>query len=454
VRRSDALREEARRLGAFARYGRRRVHRAASRTSPFGLFVSFAKVGTIGFGGGLAVVAQIRSLVVRDRRWLSDREFAEGFALAQALPGTSAGNLVSYVGQMLHGVRGAVASLAGFVLPSFLMMVALAIAYGRLRALPDMEHIFHGLNSAVVALIAVTAWRMGRRALVRRWQWWMAALALVVAIAGATTLEVVIVAGLFGIFSETFLDRRRQRWRRIQRLTRRRKERLAELEQRGLASRFLSDDGHGTASPESGSIRSTRGTTLEAASVAASLLMFVASLGILVTLATVFLRVGAVTFGGGFVMIPIIEQSVVNQFHWLTHQEFADATALGQITPGPVLITATFVGYRVAGLVGAAVTTIAVFTPAFLMTVAATSSLRKFQSNVQVQAFLRGVVPAVVGLLVAAAWSIGRAGIHSWVGVTIAAIAAVVLLRTRMNAAAVIFGAGLARYVVYLSLGR
>jgi chromate transporter len=138
--------------------------------------------------------------------------------------------------------------------------------------------------------------------------------------------------------------------------------------------------------------------------------------------------------------------------HWLTHQEFADATALGQLTPGPVLITATFIGYRVAGTLGALIATIAVFLPAFVMTVAAGSSLRRFRANRQVQAFLRGVTPAVVGLLIAAAWSIGRAGIHSWLGLILALFAAIVLLRFKVNPFWVILGAGIARVVLGLIL--
>src|SRR5258705_3152200 len=121
-------------------------------------------------------------------------------------------------------------------------------------------------------------------------------------------------------------------------------------------------------------------------------------------------------------MILLIKPEVVKARHWLTHQEFADATALGQITPGPVLITATFVGYRVAGTLGALVATVSVFLPSFLMTIAAGSSLKRFRSNEAVQSFLMGVTPAVVGLLVAAALSMGRAGIHSWIGLTLTAI--------------------------------
>jgi chromate transporter len=126
---------------------------------------------------------------------------------------------------------------------------------------------------------------------------------------------------------------------------------------------------------------------------------------------------------------------------------------LGQITPGPVLITATFIGYRVAGTLGALVATVAVFLPAFLMTVAAGSSLRRFRANRQVQSFLRGVTPAVVGLLIAAAWSIGRAGIHTWLGLTISVFVAVLLLRFRLNPFWVILGAGVARFLFGVLLG-
>jgi chromate transporter len=172
-----------------------------------------------------------------------------------------------------------------------------------------------------------------------------------------------------------------------------------------------------------------------------------AKLGLLLTLSAIFLRMGSVTFGGGLVMLPLIESEVVNNHQWLTHQEFADATALGQITPGPVLITATFIGYRVAGTLGALVATISIFLPAFLMTIAAASSLRRFRSNEQVQSFLRGIAPAVVGLLVAAALSVGRAGIHTWVGLSIMIVAVFTLIRFRPNAFWVILGAGVIRYL-------
>lgn len=140
--------------------------------------------------------------------------------------------------------------------------------------------------------------------------------------------------------------------------------------------------------------------------------------------------------------LPLIESEVVNGHHWLTHQEFADATVLGQVTTGPVLISATFIGYRVAGTLGALIATVSIFLPSFLMTIAAGSSLRRFRDNQIVQSFLRGVTPAVVGLLIAAAWSIGRSGIHTSIGISMALAAAVILVRFRPNPFWVIIGIG------------
>jgi chromate transporter len=506
-----------------ARYGRRELERVARTATLGGLFLSFLKIGTVGFGGGLAVIAQIRALVVQKRLWLTEYEFAEAFALAQSLPGTSAGNTASYIGLRLRGWRGACAAMGGFILPSTLMMVLLAILYRHLRALPDMDRLFHGLNAAVVALVIVTAWRMGRNTLDKRWQWIVAVLScLTVAIFNATVLEVVLAAGLVGIYMDSFAEKQLQRLRRIGTLAARRRARIrtrraqrrrarrAQVKThdfyggyltRALADererRMIGDDGSdevdalieagedgedfdtaevtnargGVVSIDGDKIESLDesveavtdgdavaegdgaesrggGTRLRALGVVGVAMPVLAKLSLLIAISSIFLRVGAVTFGGGFVMIPLIESEVVDTRHWLTHQEFADATALGQMTPGPVLITATFIGYRVAGTLGALVATVSIFLPAFLMTVAAGSSLKRFRTNRQVQAFLRGVTPAVVGLLVAAGLSIGRAGIHTWLGLTIAVVCVAVLVRFRPNPFWVIAGAGAVRFLL------
>jgi chromate transporter len=305
---------------------------------------------------------------------------------------------------------------------------------------------------------------------------------LTVALFGATVLEVVFAAGVVGIFIDSFAEKQWQRWRAARTSTSRRRERIAtrmiarrrerrnaERKQEfvgGYLMRAIAEErvrlaaaaleveademqdveetGKGSEPPSKTKLHS-----IGALGVAMPVL---AKLGLLFALSAIFLRIGAVTFGGGFVMIPLMEAEVVKSHQWLTHQEFADATALGQITPGPVLITATFIGYRVAGTLGALVATISIFLPAFLMTIAAGASLRRFRSNEIVQSFLRGVTPAVVGLLVAAALSIARVGINGWVGASMAAIAMFVLIRFRPNAFWVILGAGVIRFLIGLIL--
>jgi len=461
---------------------RREIERIANTPTLGGLFLSFLKIGTVGFGGGLAVIAQIRTLAVQQRRWLTEQDFASGFALAQTLPGTAAGNVATYVGLRLRGWRGASVAIAGFILPSMLMMIVLAILYRHLRYLPDTDRLFNGLNAAVVALIIVTAWRMGRNTLSKPWQWFLAVFAcIIVAFFSATVIEVVLAAGLVGIFIDSFaekqlrklvqlrgvasrrkriaarvtLQRRRRRMREThfvggyltRAMAEERVRRAAELaaaktksEESTPTDDPINDQNHDAPQPPT--------KKLSSAVLFGVSMPILAKVALLLTLSTIFLRIGSITFGGGFVMIPLIEAEVVDSHHWLTHQEFVDATALGQVTPGPVLITATFIGYRVAGTLGALVATISIFLPSFLMTVVAGSSLARFHTNKIVQSFLKGVTPAVVGLLVAAGISVGRAGIHSWVGMLIAVIAGAVLVRFRPNAIWVILGAGLVRFVI------
>jgi len=420
------------------------------------------------------VLTHIRQIVVQERRWLSEQDFIEALALGQSLPGTSAGNAVTYIGFRLRGWRGAGVSLSGFILPSMLMMIALAMLYDRISALPNTQQLFHGFNAAVVALIAVTAWRMGRHTSSKTWQRILIVLSFAAVIfLKATVIEVILISGLIGIGIESFAEKQLPRLERIRgfanrrqrrirtRLTARRPrkphrffggyltEAMAEerLRQMSEARVTQPDNDEIDLAEEANSDKRTLGAFLLPA------IPGIAKLGLALSVSFIFLRIGAVTFGGGFVMIPEIENEVVNSHQWLTHQEFADATALGQITPGPVLIMATFVGYRVAGIFGALLSTLCVFLPSFLMTIAAGSSFRRFRANRQMQAFLRGVAPAVTGLLVAAAWSVARSGIHTIIGATMALVILVILLRYRPNAFWVLMGAGVFRFLLALAIG-
>ena len=467
--------QRVRKIRTRARYEQRRLKRISRTATLGGLFLSFLKIGITGFGGGFAVLAQIRHLVVLERRWLGEHDFVEALALGQSLPGTSAGNAVTYLGFRLRGWRGAAVSLGGFILPSMLMMIALGALYDRFRALPNTEQLFHGFTAAVVALIAVTAWRMGRHTSSKTWQRILIVLSFAaVILLRATVIEVILVAGLIGIGMESFVEprlprlgrirgfaeRRQQRIRERLSVRRRRKphrfyggyltEAIAEQRLRKMSEQLI------TQTPEDGASEDNKEKKFRIKPSRKALLLpawpLIAKLGLALSVSFIFLRIGAVTFGGGFVMIPEIENEVVNAHHWLSHQEFADATALGQITPGPVLIMATFVGYRVAGTPGAILSTLCVFLPSFLMTIAAGSSFKRFRSNRQTQAFLRGVAPAVTGLLAAAAWSVARAGLHTVLGVLMTVAILFILLRYRANAFWVLMGAGLFRFLLALIL--
>jgi chromate transporter len=442
---------------------------------------TFLKLGATGFGGGIAVISQIRRLVVRERRWMSEGEFLDAVSLAQSLPGANAANAISYVGLKLGGLRGAAVSVGSFILPSFLMMIALTIAHDHLAQRPDAKLIFQGFNAAVVGLIAATTARLGQTAMQRQWHLELGVAAgFMLVFTNTTVTEVVLLAGLIAVFIQSFKVRVRQRVR-----TRLRKQRqtdgraaIAQQQARQHAAEMiahpdtLADDYKVEVSlpptedeaapqeeqhtgdpvnPPAEEKKSNSGNLVSLLPLVILPLFAWPVLSKLVAtwqLAMIFLRVGTVTFGGGYVMIPQIETDVVEVNRWMSHQTFADGMAFGQITPGPVLITATFIGYKVAGLIGAVVATIAAFLPSFLMTVIAGTSLNRFRTNHQVQAFLAGVAPAVVGMLAAAGVSLAKSGVSGPVGYGIATLAFLLMMRAKLNPVIIIFGCGLLQWAI------
>src|SRR5262245_6673555 len=339
------------------------------KMTPRAYFREALILGLTGFGGGLAVLSQIEQRLVERRRLVPIRRFLETAAIAQGLPGAAAANTLALIGYELGGIPAAIAGAAGFVLPSFLMLMIAALLYPRLRDVAAVDGIFRGLDPAVAAVVFLTAVRLGSRlemglegpkgwpALWRhRWDLAVAAASgLAVAWGGVGVVEVVLVAGLLGVVRTTIrglpdpatVFEARWRW------FRRRVADAARLGTRAIQRpwwRRLHDPGED-----------------DLLSIAPWMLFAlpftpaVDRLAALGPLATVFLRAGAVTFGGGFVMIPLLELELVQVHRWLTPTEFADAVALGQVTPGPVVITATFVGCRLAGVLGALVATASVF---------------------------------------------------------------------------------------------
>lgn len=408
------------------------------------LFRESLRLGAIGFGGGLAVLSQVEARLVLQRRWIRERLFLEAAALAQSLPGAVATNALALIGYRLRGLAGAIAMLTGFVTPSFLLMLAFALAYPWVRHLGAVDGVFKGLNPAVVGLVATTAVRLGGQVRLTPdgrpggWQaLWRDPLSLLVVVGSALAaglwgygvVQVLLFAGLFGIVRGLpgVIGVRHgeigERWRWFRR-------RVREVTRTAAARTGLPwwrrwRDGGGDlpvlVAP----------WLLVISPLAPTVAARLAALG---SLSAIFLRAGALTFGGGFVMIPLLEAELVRAHPWMSRMEFADAMALGQVTPGPVVITSTFVGYRVAGLTGAILATASVFLPAFLIALALEASIDRFRANEGVQAFLHGIQPAVVGLMFAAAAVLFKNGALSWVGGFIAALSFALLWRWQLNA--------------------
>ncbi len=453
----------------------------------------FLKLGAIGFGGGMAVISQIRRLVVQKNTWLSDDEFLDAVSLAQSLPGANAANAVTYIGLKLGGLRGAAAAVVCFILPSFLMMLALTIAHDHLQKFPDAQRVFQGFSAAVVGIIAATTIKLGQTAMKKQWHLELGvAVGFMLIFTSTSVAEVVLLAGIIGIFIHSWKTRARAMVRQRVRKQRQSVARAAVAKQQArqhAASAIAADDlsalydietslpavengepphskadkpapAEDEAAPKRTAATSRSKSSTRTLAVALPLLLLFAlpvfaKMISVWQLITIFLRVGSVTFGGGFVMIPQIENDVVNVQQWMSHQTFADGMAFGQITPGPVMITSTFIGYKVAGLIGAVAATIAAFLPSFLMTVVAGASLDRFRTNVQVQSFLSGVAPAVVGMLAAAAVSLARSGMSAedpW-GYGVATIACLLMLRAKLNPIIIILGCGLLQWLASRGLG-
>jgi chromate transporter len=326
-------------------------------------------------------------------------------------------NVVAYVGYKLRGGLGALVSAVGVILPAFILIVALSAVYFRWGQIPTINKLFLGFIPAVTAVIVHAAWGMARKAILGLPEFaiaFMACLLLLYKGGFYITLTIIVGAGLIG-------------WL--------------------LFARF-SNPLAGTA--ENKPVKKGSGVkllALNAPLAAAPFLALDAGLG--VKLFLTFSGMSVLLFGGGFVFIPLIEQIVVQEQAWVTHQEFIDAIALGQITPGPILISAAFIGYKVMGLLGATIATFAIFLPPALLMLVSAHFLMRARESAVVKAVLRGIRPAVIGMIAAAAWSIGATAVPTWPSAAIFLAALIVLFRLRVDVAWIIPSAGLAGLLLY-----
>jgi chromate transporter len=395
-------------------------------------------LGVLGFGGGLSVLANINALVVKKRRWLTDREFTNAVTVSQMLPGGASANTLAYVGLRFGGVPGALLGYTGFVLPGWVAVMALAFVYVHFGTSPNAETLLGGFNAAVVGIIGSITLKMVKSAVSRLWQMGLAAAALLFSVVGdAAPGEVALLSIAVGLAVD--LGTKRARLFSIERRRKpRREEPPVVLPDEGATLHEVTNP----PPPPPGEVR------MAAWTVVALLLAFSLHASKLdeelVRIATAFFRTGLGAYGGGFAIVPHLKQ-VMSQRGWLTDRQFADAVAIGKLTPGPVLLLATFIGYVLHGWVGAVVATVAIFSGPFALVTVAGTWLDRIRSRRPVRAALRGLTPAVLGLMAAAMLSLGDT-LNGQGEIAIAVAVALTLSRFEINPAVMLAIGGLARF--------
>jgi len=364
------------------------------RTVPWRSFLAyFAGLGTWGFGGPIASVGYMQRDLVERRAWISRKDFLDGVALGQTMPGPLAAQVVMWLGFLRAGALGALAASAAFIAPSFTLVLAVAVAYAHFQGLPVVQALFAGIAPAVMAIIAVAAYKLARMTNRRDWRLWAISgvLGVVTAVTGAEIAVLFITAGLLMIALDA-----PPRW-----LRRPRPPAVPGLV--GLGP------------------------------FAGKALVFGVGGGTLLALGWFFFKAGAFIFGSGLAIVPFLRQGVVHDHHWLTDGQFLDAVAMGLITPGPIVITATFIGYLAAGWQGAVIATVAIFTPIFLGVVLPGRWFIRHRDNAQIKAFVAGATAAAAGAIAGAVVVLSRQTVHTWPAAAIAVVSLGLLLKWKIK---------------------
>jgi chromate transporter len=355
----------------------------------------FLRLGTVGFGGPIALAGHMQQDLVDERGWISKEDYLEGLALAQLAPGPLAAQLAIYLGYIRGGVLGATAVGIAFVLPSFLMVLALSAVYVRFGGLPWMQGMFYGIGAAVIGIIARSAFKLTKLTLGKDKLLW--GIFAILAVSTAWTSREIVWLFLLG----------------------------------GVVSVMVK------ASP----------ARVRAAISTVPLLFTAGTFGVGGTPLQVFLyfaKAGMFVFGSGLAVVPFLYGGVVQGHHWLTERQFVDAVAVAMITPGPVVITVAFIGYLVAGIAGATAAALGIFLPVYLVVVVLAPSYKRWAKNPQLNAFVRGVTAAATGAIAGAVVVLARRSVYDLPTVLICIVSFVVLFRWKVPEPILIAGAAMA----------
>ncbi len=371
--------------------------------------LSFLRLGTTAFGGPAAHIAMMEQEFVRRRRWLSHEEFLDMLGATNLIPGPNSTEMAIHIGHRRGGWKGLVVGGVCFIIPAMVIVMAAAWAYVRFGSLPQFEGVMHGIKPVIVAIILQALWRLAPVAIKSGFLALIGAIAIMATMLGAGPLTVLFGAGIATAAAAS-----------IERV--RRSETLAVFPPGWL----------GIVS------------TLKSAAAATAAIVPFSLLGLFLF----FLKVGAVLYGSGYVLLAFLQTDLVDRLHWITQSQLLDAVAIGQVTPGPVFTTATFIGYLLGGASGAIVATVAIFLPGFVFVAASRPLIPRIRRSKLAGAFLDGVNVGALALLAVVTVALGRAALIDVVTVAIAAISVALLIYSRINSVWMIFAAGIAGLVL------
>lgn len=366
----------------------------------------FLRLGLTAFGGPAAHIAIMENEVVRRRRWLTPERFLDLLGAANLIPGPSSTELALFIGHEQAGGLGLVLGGVCFILPAALMVTALAWAYVQFGAMPQVAGVLYGIKPVVIAVIAQALWGLAPKAVKR--SPWLATLGVAGCVASALGVDALVV--LVGAGGAAIARSRLGR---------------GDGRARAVFVGGLLGGGAGAATPVS-----------------------------LVALFLAFFKVGAVVFGSGYVLLAFLRADLVDRLHWLTERQLLDAVAIGQVTPGPVFTTATFIGYVLGGAWGALVATLGVFLPGFLLVAVSRPLIARVRRSPLASDFLDGVNVAALALMAVVTVQLGRAALVDATTVAVALASAVLLIRFRVNTTWLVLGGALAGAVATAYLGR
>ena len=372
----------------------------------------FLRLGALGFGGPVALANTMRKDLAEERHWLTEQEYEDGLAIAAACPGPLAYQLGVYCGYIRHGVAGGLAVAVAFSLAPFALVVTAAWAYTRFSATWQLRALFYGVAPVVVALILKACFSLGHKMLRKDLPAWVVAvLACAITVVVQKELTAIfLVAGALGTFV------------------------FAPPPAAPAPGREVAPPSPGRAAAL-GVLGSAGGA------MTSKLFLF-------------FFKTGFLVFGSGLVIVPFLKTYVVDQYHWLSDRTFLDAVAIGMISPGPVVITATFVGYLLGGFSGALAATVGIFSPAVLFTVLLTPLLLRYRRHRRLAGFIRGITVAVVGVLVGTTWLVGRTAIGDVLTVVVGVLSlALLLLFPKLPELVLVLAGALVGLVAYPLVG-